>query len=152
MWGKLKAHLTCPKTTRKSFFNHLKQEVDLFSRGAYQTVKPLQPLRPVLQNEQGVFFTILPVKHRAGPGPHAALDLLQVVLGPLEPALQVTDGVSHFMDILPNVWRGVVGMGGWDVKRLEKKKTGKLKLEWECVIKTLKSPKNVWRQGPKKVF
>lgn len=79
--------------------------MDLFSRGPYQTVEPVQPLSPVLKAEQCVFFALLSVKHGAGPGPHAALDLLHVVLGPLESALQVTDGVPHLLNILPNIWR-----------------------------------------------
>lgn len=87
----------------ETFLNHLKHEVELFSRGPYQTVKPVQPLSPVLQTEQRVFFALLPVKHGAGPGPHAGLDLLHVVFGPLESALQVTDGVSHLLDTLPNI-------------------------------------------------
>lgn len=106
MWVKLKACLTCNTTMRKSFlffFTHLKQEVDLFSRGPYQTVKPVQSLGPVLQAEQRVFLAVLPVEHGAGPGPHVALDLLHVVLGPLKSALQVADGVSHLLDILPNI-------------------------------------------------
>lgn len=95
---------------RKFFFafflsTHLEQKVDLLSGGSYQIVKPVQSLSPVLQAEQCVFFAILPVKHRSGPGPHAALDLLHVVLGPLNSALQVTDRVSHLLDILPNIYR-----------------------------------------------
>lgn len=74
----------------------------LFSGGSYQTVKPVQPLSPVVQTEQSVFFALLPVEDRAGPGLHAPLDLLQVILGPLEAALQVANRVAQLLDVLPN--------------------------------------------------
>lgn len=64
-------------------FYYLKQEVDLFTRGPDQSVKPFPPLVPLLQAEQRVFFPIFSVKHGASPRPHAFLDLLHIVLGPL---------------------------------------------------------------------
>lgn len=79
--------------------------MDLFSRGPYQTVKPVKPLGPVVQAEQCIFFPLLSVKHGAVPGPQAGLDLLHVFFGPPESSLQITDRVSHLLNILPNTWR-----------------------------------------------
>lgn len=76
--------------------------MDLFSRRPYQAVKPVQPLRPVIQTQQSIFSAFFPVKHRVGPGPHAFLDLLNIVFGSLESVLQVTDRVPHLLDVLPN--------------------------------------------------
>lgn len=84
---------------------HLQQEVDLLPGGAHQAVEAVQPLGPVLQAEQRVFLAVPPVEHRDGPGPHAALDFLHVVLGSLKSALQVTDGVAHLLDVQPNACR-----------------------------------------------
>lgn len=79
--------------------------MDLLPGGPHQSVEPVQSLGPVLQAEQRVSLAVLPAEHGAGPGPHAPLDFLHVVLGSLESALQVADGVAHLQDVLPNAWR-----------------------------------------------
>lgn len=86
------------------WYSHLQQEVYLLSGRAYLGVTPLQPVSPVVQAEKGVSLALPSVIEGAGQGPHTALDLLHVVLGSLEPLLQVTHTLTHFLDVLPDTW------------------------------------------------
>ena len=84
---------------------YLEQLVDLVSARPDLGVALVEPVLPVVQVEQSVVLVLLALEQRLlGPRGHHALDLLHVVLGLLDPHLQVVHLVAGLLDVAPHTW------------------------------------------------